>query len=174
MSARQLKLRLLDKPDRVDLAYIAGLVDGEGSIGAPASYHNRDNFRIYVSLTMCDREPLDFTAAVLGGRVYQLARRTRHDRAIFEWRLWCQHAAEALESILPFMVLKRQRAVDAIELAGRIYRGKYGHGRGSAVPVNEGIARRAIADRITDANFGSNGRLRHAAKARTERKNDTI
>lgn len=47
-----------------DLAYLAGLIDGEGYV----SFRNATKYPL-IKITMCDREVIEWVADILGGRV---------------------------------------------------------------------------------------------------------
>lgn len=103
-------------PLKEDMAYIAGLFDGEGSVGASRS-RAAMNLRVYIQIAMCDRVPVDFVASVLGGKVSELKRRTGSGKAVYQWALHCNKAADALEKIIPYLRLKKERAESAVKLA---------------------------------------------------------
>jgi hypothetical protein len=142
----------------IEIAYIAGLVDGEGSIGVSASSHSLTNYRIKLDITMCDRQAIDFAASVFGGKVVQLKHKTSSGKAIYSWVLWCQKAANVLEQLIPYLLIKRDRAQKAVQLARMMK-------RANAAIVREGGSidlvsiRHAIAGEIRSANFTSNGRI---------------
>lgn len=103
---------------QVDLAYCAGLIDGEGSISAPVSGRGKNHRyrRIAIAVLMCDHEALDVLAATLGGRVIETRRRTSTGKTIYVWALTCRAAAEAIKLLLPYLRIKLKRAKLAIEL----------------------------------------------------------
>lgn len=146
------------KPE--DLAYIAGLFDGEGSISVSRSPNCIKNIRVLVSVTMCDREGPDFIGSVLGGTVTKLKRKTKTGKDIYSWALYCKKAAAALELLLPYLKVKNAKAKDAILLAALMRsRGEAKNYPFTALDIGK---RLEIYQRIRAANSASNGRIPHA------------
>ena len=147
----------------IELAYIAGLFDGEGSIGSSPSRKAPMNYRVYISIGMCDRAPIDFAASVLGGKVVQCKRMTLSGKPVYTWKLWCQKAADVLEQLMPYLLIKRERAEKAIQLARMM-------NRGNATLVRDGgeidliAERHEIAELIRNENFKTNARIIHFAQ----------
>ena len=80
---------------------------------------------------------------------------------MFGWELTCQNAANFLEAILPFLVMKKHRAEVAIKLA-RLHRQKGGRGyRYGGIPVTreENTEREALAMIIRSENQRGNDRV---------------
>jgi hypothetical protein len=109
--------------------YLAGFLDGEGSIGVYRSSHRRDRAgalrasRSTSRLAMLQasgyrREPLDMLVARFGGtltRAY-LPSRGRH---VYHWRCYQQDAvARALTDLIPFLTVKRGEAEMALAFLG--------------------------------------------------------
>lgn len=99
-------------------AWLAGVIDGEGSICASASYRKRDGklqVKLLVSVTN--------TSEPLLTRVLEVARRgnigpVRVPARGLPFRMWraSGHAAveDVLRRVLPFLVAKRDRAADLL------------------------------------------------------------
>jgi len=93
-------------------AYIAGFFDGEGSISI-ARTGKYYSLRIVISNT--NIEPLTFIKNILGGNIHAaLPKNVKHKR-YYNWYKCGKHAAEVLEILLPFLIVKRERAILAIE-----------------------------------------------------------
>lgn len=145
-----------------DRAYAAGLIDGEGSISASPSPRCQHNYRVQVAVAMCDYEPLGWLMETFGSKVRIERRVTKTGKPIFTWSLYCQNAADFLEMLLPYLKIKRGRAIDATALA-RLSKSRT-KAKAHVFTVDELATRRALADQIRTANIESNGRFaRYAA-----------
>ena len=94
-----------------ELAYLAGLIDGEGTI-----YLYRDNkaakdhgYRAYLEIGNRDPKMVMWLQARLGGRVYEQNRRGNRARC-FSWRLMGVAAITVLEQALPYLITKAKHA----------------------------------------------------------------
>jgi hypothetical protein len=104
-----------------ELAYAAGIVDGEGTIGVtevspshePGDRKRRrksPSFRAYIGVVMCDPEIPTLMAELFGGTVHTYpARKVGHSPQT-HWRIAGERAASACESLLPYLRLKRPQA----------------------------------------------------------------
>lgn len=89
-------------------AYIAGIIDGEGSI---CLTKNQSSTKFAVSVNMCDREAIDFIAKYYGGNIYFCDRKNEGNRRdSWKWERSHNSAAQFLIDILPYLVVKRRRA----------------------------------------------------------------
>jgi hypothetical protein len=98
-----------------DLAYLAGFIDGEGSICIFTSRvrgYRRDHLRLDVYNT--DEATLLWIQSTFGGRVHKVKQRA--ERVIMTWKqeyTWTagpKHAAQVLKGCLPFLKGKRKQA----------------------------------------------------------------
>jgi hypothetical protein len=92
----------------VQVAYLAGLIDGEGTITL-TRVHRYENRRLVVSISNNDRSLLDFVRASIGaGRI--TTKRTysaRHARS-FTYQISSRQALDLLRQVVPY--LKTYRA----------------------------------------------------------------
>jgi len=140
-----------------EIAYCAGILDGEGSISASKSTGCSLNFRVIVSVSMCDAEPLHLFVKLFGGCVKTTKTPTRTGKPIFYWAIFCRNAADVLETLLPYLLVKRQRAINAIQLARSMKtRGTASHHDFTDLEVAN---RQKLATAIRSENFSTNGRL---------------
>jgi hypothetical protein len=138
------------------IAYLAGLFDGEGSISARHHFTSVNSVMMTISVTMCDRAPVERFAEVFGGHVRTERRLTRSGKPIYTCTYHARHAADILEAFLPYLTVKADRARDAIAVA-RMMKSKSGQRRPlSSEEIEE---RRVLVTRIRARNLGSNGRL---------------
>lgn len=116
---RQPPLRSLDDPELV--AYLAGMIDGEGTIGiyemkGPRSL--RPSFYVQITVTNTDTVLMDWLVATFGGRVDRRrdpSRSPRH-RQPYAWRVPGDNAEALLHAVLPRLIVKRGQAAVALQL----------------------------------------------------------
>lgn len=96
--------------NREELAYLAGIVDGEGYIGAG----KRRNLRVQVAMT--DESLISWISEKWGKRSV-VQDRGPGFRKLYTVYLTCQDAAKRLRELLPFLRVKRQQAEVGIRLA---------------------------------------------------------
>ena len=112
---------------QVDLAYLAGLIDGEGWVGLcrrkrswkpdmERSYY----LRPVISIDMMKRECLDKVHKALGVQVEQVKR----EGYIYRLRLYPSTLRWLCPLLLPHLVLKRRQAEIIIEFLSVSYKGK--------------------------------------------------
>ena len=89
------------------LSYIAGFFDGEGCITI-----NKDYLTLKVSA--CNT---DIIRNALGGRVYPRKPQVKNRKVVYGWHINGKDAALALSMILPYLIVKKRRALLGIKLA---------------------------------------------------------
>ena len=111
-----------------EAAYLAGFFDGEGCVGAyitnrPASPTNRAarGMRLSVSVAQVDRRPLLMLQEAFGGAVVVSDKgNTRKDgfnrRICYVWIVSGPSAQTALRAMLPYLVVKREQAEEALKI----------------------------------------------------------
>ncbi len=97
---------------KVDLAYIAGLFDGEGSI---CIERNGRRFWIYVGVIMTDEYIIRWLQFVFGGSIYHYAPRGISKKDQWRWRTVGPQAIPVLKALMPYLRLKKAQAELAIE-----------------------------------------------------------
>jgi len=100
-----------------DYAWAAGFVDGEGSIGIYASHHTY-SLTLYVGQKY--RKPLDKLATLFGGTPYFNKSKTKNGSGLWDWKISSTKARDALVAMLPFLVVKRNQALLAIEFQSTV------------------------------------------------------
>jgi hypothetical protein len=119
--------------DPIKLAYLAGIIDGEGSICAyktyPAGYNRYVNpsYRCVLSICNTRKELLDwidenFSNLNSGQKKYErtiFKKNCRKDakikKYIYEWVVQGHRLADVLTQVFPYLVLKKRQAELAIE-----------------------------------------------------------
>ncbi len=99
-----------------DLAYLAGLLDGEGSI----SLHMQklDKYELYsfrVLITSTNRPVVDWLAEYFGGSIRMQPRRNDGYKDIYRWCLRTCEAAQLLPLLLPYLIIKKEHALLGIQ-----------------------------------------------------------
>lgn len=92
------------------LAYAAGIIDGEGHIGS----QNQNYPNPLVQVCMVAPQVIDFLHDNFGGG------RTRNNRDMYVWYLTGKQVAPFLYQILPYLLVKRNAALLAIRLSEMI------------------------------------------------------
>lgn len=93
------------------LAYIAGIVDGEGCIGLTRMKQTRIVMRVSVAMT--DKIIPEWLDAEFGGTLS--VRNTRPGwKTRYDWNIYSQKALVFLKQVLPFLVIKKGQAELAI------------------------------------------------------------
>lgn len=100
-----------------DLAYTAGIIDGEGTIiiRRTSMWSNerwkKRGFGLAVQVGISDRELCDWLRELWGGSVYTYKdKRSEYWKAISRWFISANQALALLEAILPYLRLKRTQA----------------------------------------------------------------
>jgi hypothetical protein len=116
----------MHKSKMAQIAYLAGIIDGEGSFTIrKKTYSNgRTLYTPRITIGMNTAQPLDLAFGLFGGSIR--ARRTTGENVpyIFCWEVSCTKAKEAAKTILPFLRVKREQAVLLMDLQTRIQIGK--------------------------------------------------
>ena len=104
---------------RTDLAYIAGIVDGEGSIYPDFHLSKKGVTRcnIAVSVNMTDKSALELVKALFGGKIRCQPRAKHKDwKPEFIWKVSGEKAQIILKAIKPYLLTKRAQAEVALRL----------------------------------------------------------
>lgn len=105
-----------------DLAYIAGVIDSDGSIIINKSYSKKGYKKGYkLSLRLAvgstSEKIIDWLKQMVGGCSY-IDTRLPPRKTYYWWRIHSRQASNLLEAILPFLVIKRKESQLAIEFQG--------------------------------------------------------
>lgn len=113
-------LRKLKRPTDVQLAYAAGIIDGEGSVSLTwnASRLTKDGSRpstapmLYLQMANTHRGVIDWFVRTFGVGTVIVAykpKRPNH-RIAYGWRVRNRGACAVLEMLLPYLIIKRPQA----------------------------------------------------------------
>jgi hypothetical protein len=99
-------------------AYLAGLIDGDGSICV--SVHDRNTrkgpsrrYALTIELAMCSEPVIRWVAENFGGNIR--SQRSRTNRKYWHWRLFNDTAVEVLKLVYPYLVEKKRQAALAFK-----------------------------------------------------------
>jgi hypothetical protein len=106
-------------PTPIDLAYIAGIIDGEGYIGV---YGGKQKKHVLtVGVKMCDPEAIGAIVDAFGGTNSGYENEFAY---VFRWVVQTGRAYEFLKAIRPYLKVKAEQADWAIEYYEETFRGK--------------------------------------------------
>lgn len=97
------------------LAYIAGIIDGEGSIMIARKRSARSRggwtYALTASVTNTSRPLIDWLHQTTGlGHIAPHFDARPENKSAWLWSLWSREAQSLIEQVLPFLLVKRQHA----------------------------------------------------------------
>lgn len=101
-----------------DLAYVAGLIDGEGCIHLEVSKGRWYQPRVSVGMTEPALPLLTSLRDEWGGTLYQMRKPTTKWAGAWTWHMTGHPAAKLLTAITPYLRLKGNQAEAALKLYG--------------------------------------------------------
>jgi len=110
-----------------DFAWAAGFFDGEGSVSVRKNWNkllNRHAYQLYVKAAQVEREPLEKMQRLFGGAIGIVKPHGPNDSPAFDWAVTGPTADLALKLMLPYLTLKRERALLGIEFQLQVGRGR--------------------------------------------------
>lgn len=123
----------MNELSETEKAYIAGIIDGEGSILVTrvSRPENRSGYRFYpiVSVTSTSKDLLDWLCKTTGvDKVYTKKESSiKAKRKCWRWALKQSHVQRLLDQVLPYLVIKKDSAENCLEFCKEsINRGNYG------------------------------------------------
>ena len=145
-----------------EAAYIAGFVDGEGSIPIFATNRTGKNpgvrYRTYLTVGQTDIRPLTWMQSLLGGSIrldsaQKAATAIRQRKPFYVLKIDGYTLDLALPQIIPFMIVKRDRAELCLEMRKLLSSySKARRGRGfNALTDYEKVARLDVIQRSRSA-----------------------
>ena len=141
----------------MEIAYVAGLFDGEGVARIdrwvkPNSAHIR--YQVRVAIGMTHKPVIQLLSKQFGGKTYvnDHSKRNPNHRAQFCWGAASLEACKFLNAVLPFLIVKRDEAILCLELQADIeaYKFKLGNRYWRHADHADIIARRhSLYDRVS-------------------------
>jgi len=110
------RYRTVKQLEATDAAYIAGLIDGEGTVTL-TTMHRGENRRLVVSISNTDRTLLEFVQAALGtGQITGKRTYSSQHTPSFAFRVTNRQAVDLLQQIEPYLrTYKAARAALALK-----------------------------------------------------------
>lgn len=139
-------------------SYLAGIVDGEGTILVRKKLGRNDKNWCYqgmLSVAQSNFPFLDYIRNELGGlgAIYPRGERgsfgSPTSRSTFEWKLYSKQALAVAEKLLPYLRIKKLQAEGLVELERSI-----GNHSGKSLSQSDLEYREWIKQRISDLNQG--------------------
>lgn len=135
------------------LAYIAGLIDGEGCIQIHSSKGPRSTRRshsLQVSISNADPRLMMWLIEVIGGGVTPRKQRSLQHRIGYDWKIFSGNAGRLLEAVRAYLVIKSEQADLALAFLALNSR----HGTSSGKPLSAAIVtgRESIRGKILRLN----------------------
>jgi hypothetical protein len=96
-----------EKLSEYDLAYAAGLIDGEGCIGIYPNSHN-GNYQLRLSVEMTDKIGLSVLWRLFGGKWYY-KKAVAPRKARYVWMTFNREAASACKALRPYLRVKAKQ-----------------------------------------------------------------
>jgi hypothetical protein len=99
---------------KTELAYLAGIVDGEGcftiEINPPTTYRKGTLYTCRLTITNTDKRLLDWLLDKVGGTVF--ARKIINGRKpCFSWRIYANGIDIIVPKIIPYLICKKEEAL---------------------------------------------------------------
>lgn len=147
---------LTTKPTEIDWARLAAFIDGEGCIRI-ADHRARRGQHMDFQISNTDSRLIIWLHDTFGGSFCERKHAINSRSRVWVWYIASDAAAEALQNCLPFFVMKRDQAEQAIAFQKliQIHRERTSKGKSSAkgrrVPADEMMARQACAVALVEA-----------------------
>lgn len=112
------------QPQQIELAYIAGFVDGEGHIGLATrkplpGHHQQYRERIYIG--NCDQSIIKYIQSLFPkGTTHQNIRYSKKHRPLYRVHYSSLNAIELAKALLPYLRVKKEQAKKLIEFRDKI------------------------------------------------------
>lgn len=138
---------MLETISDLELAYTAGVIDGEGCITVSMSR----SFRVRLQVTNTNTGLIDWLAERFGGHVKTRKRMGKPNwKTSYDWTVSTVAARDILVQVMPYLVIKRRQAEIAIEMASLGVTALQGRRKG--VPLVNQQRRKEIVQEMHDLN----------------------
>ena len=107
---------------KIDIAYCAGLIDGEGYIGIKrdrgyaCQERKTPGYHARIQVRMVDEPAIQFLAESFGGTYYREKPHANKGRPLYCWQASDKNAEQTLRALLPYLKVKRRSAEAVLEL----------------------------------------------------------
>jgi hypothetical protein len=101
--------------------FVAGVLDCDGSIWISNSANGkRRKYTLRVSVSNTRYPLVGWFADTFGGKVYEYAKRNDTCKNEYRWQVGGQSALPVLNAALPYLVIKREQALIALEFLSTV------------------------------------------------------
>lgn len=130
----------------VDAAYLAGIIDGEGSIYIGCYSVNKKtgapHYQTKIEVSNTSEELVDWLIKTFGGnKTFYSAKQTPKNsrRAVHRWTIWSDHVAHMCEIMLPYLIIKKRQAEIMIEMRNTYNRDHHPRGVQGMQPLEQSV-----------------------------------
>ena len=124
---------------RTDLAYLAGILDGEGSISIhkhkDKSSHLGYCYQLVINVANTNEWLINWIHLSFGGWIYKKRMISRHYKQVYLWSASSLQAKTLLELVLPYLRIKKPQAEIALQ-----FQSKKQHNSGGKTKSSEAYA----------------------------------
>ena len=111
------------------LAYLGGIIDGEGTIGIhrrrERRWRKKDDYRLIVRVTNTELTMLERCKETCGeGRIELHREKTNNWQRVYRLVLTMNDSRKILEEVLPFLIIKKAQAILGLEFYAKCVEGK--------------------------------------------------
>ena len=103
----------------IDLAYAAGIIDGEGCIqiikGRKSKYGVHYHYTLVIRVAMADPEPILWLKQTFGGGLSYIKSYKTREKGMYRWSIGARKAKDFLNFISPYLKAKQGQADIALE-----------------------------------------------------------
>lgn len=99
----------------IRLAYIAGLFDGEGSVSVFKAGGQYACLSLRIQIVNTNITPLQLVVNMLKGTIHTYPYTPEQRMPCYRWRIGGVAAGFILEKLLPYLIIKKERAILGIE-----------------------------------------------------------
>lgn len=135
---------------KIDLAYIAGIVDGEGCISVRkrkvGKKYRYTQHNITLIVVNTDKKMIDFLQRIFPAYVMTYQDKKPNCRRMWRWCIESRKAEKILKDILPYLITKKGQAKVAIELSET----KKYCGAKSKIKIKEFIETVALREKLSE------------------------
>ena len=146
-----------------ELAYVAGLFDGEGTVTIScynaSRYGGRRREILMVLLSSTDYSIIDYLRGIFGGSLTITGAHNNH-KEIYRWTLSARMAADFIYRILPYLRIKKEHALLGLEWQATIR--EVGNQHTQPLPDEVREWRDFYISRIRELNVRGNGKSSNA------------
>lgn len=113
------------KASDIELSYLGGFIDGEGSITISTGYWQRarNGYALHLSAVNVHPEPLRMLEARFGGKVFCVEPKQAGRLNHFRWGVVAKKAETAIRDLLPYLRVKADQARVALDFRNTYYPG---------------------------------------------------